>query len=102
MVRIQIGSEATERTLEDADPNWITQQINRRRREGVPICVRVYIEENGLNIRLSSSDCPGLGGGGRPPTVDEREILERWRHFGLDGNDFAPGQLVAFLRWLRR
>lgn len=98
MVTIKIGE--SERALTDAEPSWINQQINRRREEGVSVCVRVTIKTQELNILLATASCAGSGGGGRAPNRDEHAVLELWQKRGMHQPDFNGGNLVAFLRQL--
>lgn len=101
MIRIEIGGNGSERTLEEASESWINQQINRRRRDGVPVCVRVYIKEGELDVVLATSDCRSMGGGTRRPKPAEAEIFRLWDSLGLKDPNFASGQLIAFLKRLR-
>lgn len=87
----------SQRSLDDADGQWVTEQIRRRRRAGESVCVRVSIKNGNINVTLVSGDCPSGGGGGRAPNRDEAAILDDWSKRGLDGSDFPLGQLVAFL-----
>lgn len=89
------------RSLAEAGESWINQQINRRRAEGQNVCVEVSISTSGLNLRLATPGC-GSGGGGRPPTANERAVLDLWSKLGLLSGDFTGGNLVAFLKQLRR
>jgi hypothetical protein len=42
MINVKING--AERALNDVDPNWVNEQINRRRQDGAAICVRVTID----------------------------------------------------------
>ena len=42
------------------------------------------------------------GGGTREATRQERELLDLWEHLGLNRPDFTGGQVIAFVRQLRR
>lgn len=102
MIKVKIGE--SERDLSDATPQWINEQINRRRNDGVSVCVRVFINTDSLNIKLSTPTCGsggGGGGGGRPPTRQEREVFALWDKLHLNTADFSGGNLVAFLKQLR-
>ena len=99
MVTVTIGSDG--RTGEEADPQWVTQEINRRRQDGQAVCVRVQIHEDGVAVALSTPDCSSRAGGGRPPNAKEQRIFDLWAQHRLNTNDFGPGELVAFLRQLR-
>ena len=98
MISIKIGE--TERTLEEATPDWINQQINRRRSDGASICVSVRIRCPGIDMALSTPGCPGTTGG-RSPNRDERRVFQLWDDRGLNEEDFTGGNLVAFLRQLQ-
>lgn len=98
MIRVQIGEN--ERKLDEASPQWINEQINRRRADGNPVCVRVLIDTGAVNLALATGDCPGGGGGGRPPNDQEKEILQTWEKLHLNSSDFTGGNLIAFLRQL--
>jgi hypothetical protein len=95
MIRVVIGG--IERRLGEASPQWINEQINRRRADNVPICVRILINTPDLNVTLATSDCAS-GGGSRPPNPHEAKILSLWEHFHLNQQDFSGGNLVAFLK----
>ncbi|MBU4258550.1 MAG: hypothetical protein KKI12_12840 [Proteobacteria bacterium] len=100
MIRIRIGE--TERELGNVDESWINQQINRRRADGQTVCVKVTVHEDNLNMVLSTSTCGANGGGGRPPRLREKEVFDLWNQRGLNDADFTGGNLVAFLKQLKR
>lgn len=91
-----------ERQLDTADEQWINQQINRRRADGQFVCVRLTTHEGGLNIVLSTPNCATSGSGGRHPTPQENEVFDLWDQRGLNNADFTSGNLVAFLKQLKR
>lgn len=99
MITIRIAEE--ERQLDSVDEQWINQQINRRRADGQAVCVRVTVHEDGLDMVLSTPNCTG-GGGGRPPRPQEKEVFDLWNQRGLNDADFTGGNLVAFLKQLKR
>ena len=98
MVKIKIGSE--ERNLTEIDPSWINQQINNRRKDG-PVCVRVTIKHDAIDMILLSGDCP-RSGGGRQARPQEKEIFALWDKHGLNEADFPGGHLVAFIKQLQK
>ena len=100
MIRIRIGD--MERELACADESWINQQINRRRADGHAVCVRVNIQKNNLHMGLCTPSCGQIGGGGRPPSNCEKRVFDLWGQRGLNNVDFTGGNLVAFLKQLRR
>lgn len=100
MSSIRIGAD--ERNLEDADPHWITQEIQSRRADGQAVCVIIVIVTDELNMRLSTPSCGGGGGGAeRAPTAREKAIFDLWHERGLDRATFSPGDVVAFVKQLR-
>ena len=100
MIRIQIGT--SERKIQDADSSWINEQIDRRRRDGQSVCVRVQIDDERANMVLTTPSCSGAAGGNRPPNAQESEVFDLWEKRGLNKDDFAPGNIVAFLNELMR
>ena len=100
MITIKIGS--SEQSYENADESWINQQINGRRRDGQSVCVRVVINNGSINMVLSTPNCATGGGGGRSPNLQEQRIFDLWDKHGLNKTDFHGGNLIAFLKQLRR
>lgn len=98
-VRVIIGT--SERDLKNIESNWVNEQINRRKEEGAPICIRVLIEHGDINITLSTPDCPCGSGKPRRLTNSENEVLELWNSCHLNENRFSSGNLVSFLKQLR-
>lgn len=98
MIIVKIGD--TERELDSISESWINQQINRRRADGISVCVRVSIHENQLNMTLSTPNCPS-GSGGRPPTKKEKQVVDIWDQKGLNTEKFTGGNLIAFLKQIK-
>ena len=95
-IKVQIGTN--ERDISKIEPNWVNEQINRRKKDDVPICVRVSINQGDINIALATTDCPSGGSGGRPPNGQEKEIFALWNKLHLNRESFSIGNLVAFLK----
>lgn len=95
MIVVHIGNE--QRELQDADEQWINQQIAARRKAGENVCVRVRIQKPSLDLVLSTPTC-GSSSGGRQASAAEQKIIELWNQRGLNRSDFAGGQLIAFLK----
>jgi hypothetical protein len=95
MIFVSIAGD--ERSLQDASPDWITQQVERRRRDGLRVCVTVTIKTGELDMRLSTPECGG-GGGGRAPTVREAQVFNFWTKLHLNQPGWSPGNVIAFLR----
>lgn len=96
MIKVRIGD--SERELRDATPPWINEQINRRRADGISVCVQVLIDSSPLNLTLSTPDCSRGGSGGRPLNQQESKIVSLWEKLHLNKQDFTGGNLVAFLK----
>ncbi|RJQ65146.1 MAG: hypothetical protein C4519_28855 [Desulfobacteraceae bacterium] len=99
MVKIKIGE--AERDFNSATESWINQQINWRRADGISVCVRVIVQEEGLDMILSTPTCATSGRGGRLPRPREKEIFNLWNQRGLNELGFNGGNLIAFLKQLR-
>jgi hypothetical protein len=101
MNKIQIGS--VERNLQDADPNWVNEQINGLRRDGKAVCVRIFFKDEGVDLMMATPGCISSGGGGgRRLTPKEQSILELWDKLHLSKQEFSAGNVVAFLKQLRK
>ncbi len=98
MSRIRIGD--SERTIGEATPQWVNEQINRRRADGLAVCVQVIFDQKPLEFALSTPACfrGGGGGGGRPLNQEELKVLSLWEKLHLNTPDFTGGNLVAFLK----
>lgn len=92
----------TEQQLQSLDEGWLNQQVNRRRRDGESVCVRVEIDEPPLSITLATAECVSGGGFSRALTREEQAVLDLWRKHHLSELEFHPGDLIAFLKQLRR
>jgi hypothetical protein len=97
MIRVIIGD--AERELSSVDPQWVNEQINRRRAAGVPVCVKVLIKGNLVNLALATPGCSSSGGGvGRTLNSEEQGIVALWESLHLNTEGFAGGNLIAFLK----
>jgi hypothetical protein len=85
----------------EIDEQWITEQINRRRRDDLTVCVRVSIQDAPVNLRLSSAGCSG-GRASARFSAEQQSIIELWRRNRLDQADFDSGNVIAFLKQLHR
>jgi hypothetical protein len=90
----------SERENGNIRPDWVTEQINRMRRDGSLVCVKVIIKDDDIDLSFATSGCSGLGGGSRSLTEAEKRVADLWRKLHLSDADFAPGNLVAFLKQL--
>jgi hypothetical protein len=95
MIRVIIGD--SERGIDKAQISWLREQILPRRNDGMPVCVKVLIKTDSLNIQLTTPGCSGGASGGRAPNSEERRILQLWERCGMDRDDFEIAELNAFL-----
>jgi hypothetical protein len=101
MITIRIGNET--KNFSDYTESWINQQIQRQQHHGQNVCVQVTINVPGLDLPLSTPGCGGgRGGGGRLANEKEREVLDLWHKLGLDQATCTIGNLIAFLKQLKR
>jgi hypothetical protein len=98
---IQIGNE--QRSISEPYEGWVADQLHRFGNNGKSVCVKVTVQSDGLDMILQTPAC-GVsgGGGGRQPNTREREIFELWRERGLNASDFTQGNLISFLKQLRK
>ena len=97
-VRIIIGT--SEREIKNIEPNWINEQIRKRKDDDIPVCVRVLIDHGDINISLATSGCPNSPGKRRILTRSENEVVDLWNKLHLRDSGFASGNLLAFLKQL--
>jgi hypothetical protein len=78
IITVHIGDGAL--PLDEADPNWVTEQLHRRRKAGQSVCVRVKVQvDPDINMLLSTPNCPKGNGGTRGLRRKERMIFELWK-----------------------
>ena len=99
MVTIQIGGN--DRTLEDVSDDWIIQQINRRRRDGQNVCVKVVIYADEVNIEMATPGCIRERYPRRRTTRDENNMFDLWDSLGLNDKNFKTENVVKFVNLLR-
>lgn len=100
MITIQIGD--TVKDYKDATEHWIAQQIRDRRAAGESICVRLTIKHGSLNFVLQTPGCPVFKKKSRRLRPSEQEVHNLWEHYNLNTEEFTQGNLIAFLKQLRR
>ncbi len=98
MIFVTIG-DGQEQRLDGRSLGWVVQQANRRRQDGVSVCVIIRIEAlPDVSISLASPDCKGSGGVPHHFTNYENEIIRLWRKFIADRPKFSGGDLETFLK----
>ena len=97
----QIAIGDANRDFSDATPSWIREHVLAFRSRNIPVCVKISIKTDRLNIGLSTPACPASGFSERDPNPQEERILDLWRKRGMDQDDFEIGQLIAFLNEIK-
>lgn len=101
MNKIIIGS--SEKELSEASESWITQQVRERQHASQTFCVQVILKTECGQMILSTPGCSNdSGGGGRAPKPKEQEIFALWNERHLNQPGWAVGNLIAFLKQLKR
>lgn len=101
MISISINGEQR-RYSEGIEP-WINEQINRRHNSGALVCVEVNVNFTALNMVLRTQGCvTNAAPGTRRPTPTEQRIFNLWDTLGLNEPTYSGGQVIAFLKQLRR
>src|SRR5581483_11682777 len=93
---ISIGG--SERSIVDASPNWINEQLGHRQESDASTCVRVAIHDSDVNVALATAACGGRLGGGRVPNPKEMRVIDLWNKHHLGDANYPRGQLVAFVQ----
>lgn len=104
MIRVIVG-EADRRfpDFRSIEEGWLARMIQGRKEDGRTPCIRVEVNHDGLNVTLISGACDSTsGGGGREPNRREARAFELWDEKGLNGTSIKPGDLISFLKQLRR
>ena len=95
MIKIKIGT--SEANYKQINSDWVTQQIEKRKREGKSFWVEVIIEKGDVNINFSTPGRNSSRGVQRPLTFEERRIQKLWKKYNLDRKDFSIPDLLYFL-----
>ena len=102
LITITIGNAPPHEweSLDDVDESWISQQITRQQRAGLPVCVLVEIRSPRVSVNLTTGQCPSRPGG-RPAYPDERPVIDLWNERTGKNGRVHPGDIVSFLKQLR-
>lgn len=92
---IRIGS--ADATLDDVAPQWIHQQLHRRRADDLSVCVQARIIAVGVDVLLTTPECGG-GSGTRVPHARERRVIDLWQKLHLHEPSAPAGNLIAFVQ----
>lgn len=99
MIEIEINGQKY--NASEVNGGFLNEQIRRRQEDGQAVCIRIHINQDGVDLSLSCGDCGGGVGGGRRPTSAEQEIFDLWNKFGCGSGQINPGKLIAFLNQIK-
>lgn len=100
MVTIKIGNE--QRSTKDNYESWLNDQIRNRRKSGQSLSVEVNIECDARLLLVAADHDLGGGGSSRSYSYTETQILDLWLEKGLTEKGFKTGNLISFLKQLRK
>jgi len=86
---IKVSIDGTEKIDNEIDERWINQQVNRRKDEGIALCVRVSIFENGIDLILSSNSCKSGSANNTEFTIRQNRIIDLWKRNHLNTDVFS-------------
>ena len=95
MIKIQIAG--IEQSLDGLSESWVHEQIKLRQKDGLQVCVRVFVKTPNMDIVLSSGECGSYSGSGRRPTIEESRVFDRWDQFRLNVPPISSECLIGFL-----
>lgn len=101
---ITVKIDTSERQNDAIDARWITQQVNSRRQNGEPFCIRFKINCGDNNLNLTAGDCPAGSGRGikRQFTKMEDHLIDEWRRRGFVEKGIKPGMVVSFWELVKK
>ena len=104
MIKVKVGgTELAYDSVREVEESRILGMISALRREGQPVCVLVTVEQYPVDLLLPAGACTGMSNGVRRPLKpEEQRIIEVWERHKLNRADFHEGELIAFLKQLRR
>ncbi len=94
-IKVQIAG--IEQELSTLSESWIHEQIKRRQRDSLSVCVKVLIKNNNVNIILSSGECEKGRTSGRQTNDEENHLFDLWDKLHLNKPPINSGNLIGFL-----
>jgi hypothetical protein len=95
MIKVKVGNE--ERDASAVDESWLRNQIEGRRADGRPPCVRVAIKAGDIDVMLSTPGCDRSAPSARRPRREEQNIFDEWEACGMNDVNFSVTDLRNFL-----
>lgn len=99
MIKVQIDN--LEQELSSLTESWLHEQIINRQKDGIPVCVRVLIKTESINLVLSSGNCTNFGSSDRQPSTTENKIFDSWEELNLGADQINSNSLVVFLKKIK-
>lgn len=76
MIKLKIAG--IEQELSSLSESWIHEQIKLRQRDGLSVCVRVFVKSEYIDLVFSSGECPTSSNSGRKANSKESSICDLW------------------------
>ena len=100
--KIQLGPENKEFPGNVGNYPLVSEICQRKQGLGDQVYVLLFIKGNDLELVLPCGPAPKGGGGGRPLRPREKEVIELWKSFELDGDLLNEVALWRFIETLKR
>lgn len=100
MSKIQIGT--SEHKFCDVSESWIHNQVHERQKDGQPVCAKVTLKGDGVDMLLSTPQCSHGHSGSRRPKEKEEEIFKLWEKEHLNELNWTADNLIAFIKRVHR
>ena len=100
MIKVQI--EGIEKIFSELSVSWVHEQIKQRQRDGLSVCVRVFVTTGNIDLVLSSGECFSSGASNRRATKDECRIFDLWDDFQLKNVPINSGRVISFLQKIKQ
>jgi hypothetical protein len=102
MNTVSVSFGTVQRVNDEITAGWIAEQQHAREQDGVPVCAIVRVHGPDIGLALPVGQCGPGAGGGKLPNAREQALIDLWRRLHLDGSEFSPGNLQAFVKQASR
>ena len=100
MSKVQIGT--SEHNFCDVGESWVQQHVEGRRKDGHPVCAIVTLNNDSVNVVLSTPQCAHSQTAYRRPNEKEAELVKLWKNEHLNEPDWTAGNLAHFVKKAQR
>ena len=99
MIKVKIAG--IEQELSGLSESWIHEQIKLRQRDGLSVCVRVFVKSENIDLVLSSGECPTSSNSGRKANSKESSIFDLLDKLKLREEPINSGRLIGFFKQIK-